>query len=624
MAIEDTDTFIVERNGEPYQVRSTGMSELLDTDLFLVSREGVSYKIPASEMNFGGPENPLEPSLPPFGGLTTTQTNLLSPDGKILFSTNGIDYSTSIDLPIDTFYYVDWGTDILSAEQGSKYEAGIEVSFPNLSIDNSVLFEIKSIDKLPDPFGFDPYVDVLGQTQYTSNTISPLETINAPTPIWVTSDAVSFQIRVGYGPWFDPPAIPGTAYVSPLEEIQVRHTTGSGSATTYTTTVNIGYGTEAGEFEAGDFNTTTSSVVYDIPTLTPGDNATIDRNGQVFTLSTPTGTNIHHEATDWQFASDASFTDILNESLNDSTNLLSYTLSGISENQTVYARARFIDSSGTLSPYAESDNLTAVSFYNWRYQIKIQGGEGGKSTGSNRGGYGGVGYMLLESLVTSANPPAGTIERYDGSYGQDQDDRNDPNNGAGDGAFGINGGQVNGYCYSGGGGGAGAVKLNDEYLAGVGGGGGASWGQDGTSNDRRGGLGASLPSANGAEGYGNLGGGTKNGAGGVSSSTPSNGGMGVAEGSGAGGGGGGFAGGGGGTFNSSVDRSGGSGGGGGSWNQTINYVSGNWKLTAAGPDNLMNASNNVAEYRSLSTDPDNWDLVGQSDQDGVVNLATYK
>ena len=620
--LNPSDLFLINRNGISYYVTQENlMAQIEDTDLLLVNRGGVSYKIPASEMSFGGPSNPLEPALPPFGGLTTTETVLLSPDGKVVFSTNGTDYSSSVTIPLDTFYYVDWGTNILEAAQDSKYEATVSVSYPSLNINNSVIFEINSIDKLPDPFTFDSYVDALGQTQYTSNIISPLQTINAPTPIWVTSDAASFQIRLGNGPFFNPPAIPGTAYVSPSEEVQVRHTTGSGSATTYTTTVNIGYGTGAGEFEAGDFKTTTSSVVYNIPTMTPGDNSQIDRNGQVFTLSTPTGTNISHAATDWQFASDADFTNILNESLNDSSNLLTYTLSGISENQTVFARARFIDSSGTLSPYATSDNLTAVNFYNWRYQVKITAGEGGLSAGNNNGGYGGVGYLLIESLGTSPSSPAGSIERYDGYKGLSNNDKGNPN--AGVGAFGIDGGASTGYQYSGGGGGAGAVKLNDQYLAGVGGGGGASWGQDGTSKDRRGGQGASLPSADGSMGYGNLGGGTVNGAAGVSSSTPSNGAPGDGSGSGSGAGGGGFGGGGAGTFNSSVDRSGGSGGGGASWNQSINYVNGNWKLTAADSSNMMNASYTVAKYRALSTDPGNWDLVVQSDQDGVVNLATY-
>ena len=57
-------------------------------------------------------------------------------------------------------------------------------------------------------------------------------------------------------------------------------------------------------------------------------------------------------------------------------------------------------------------------------------------------------------------------------------------------------------------------------------------------------------------------------------------------------GGGGFGPGTGGTFDSSVDRSGGSGGG-GSWNQSINYTNGNWKMTHAQLSNVMGSSDSV-------------------------------
>ena len=98
MALKDTDTFIVERYGKSYQVRSDAMSEVLDTDLFLVSREGVSYKIPASEMNFGGTDN-LNPAIPPFVSESGPETIVTNTDGKVVFSFDQITWESSITLP---------------------------------------------------------------------------------------------------------------------------------------------------------------------------------------------------------------------------------------------------------------------------------------------------------------------------------------------------------------------------------------------------------------------------------------------------------------------------------------------------------------------------------------------
>lgn len=70
--IQDTDTFLVNRSGQSYQVEAKGMREvLLDNDLMLVNRDGVSYKATGLEIKDSlGPQGlPDKPSIvaPPDG-----------------------------------------------------------------------------------------------------------------------------------------------------------------------------------------------------------------------------------------------------------------------------------------------------------------------------------------------------------------------------------------------------------------------------------------------------------------------------------------------------------------------------------------------------------------------------
>ena len=52
--LQDSDLFIVDRNGTNYQLPNSQMSTLQDTDLFVVERGGVNYQVPASDVNTGG------------------------------------------------------------------------------------------------------------------------------------------------------------------------------------------------------------------------------------------------------------------------------------------------------------------------------------------------------------------------------------------------------------------------------------------------------------------------------------------------------------------------------------------------------------------------------------------
>ena len=49
--IEDTDTFLVNRNGESYQITKENlMAKVQDEDLMLVNRDGVSYKVSGKDV----------------------------------------------------------------------------------------------------------------------------------------------------------------------------------------------------------------------------------------------------------------------------------------------------------------------------------------------------------------------------------------------------------------------------------------------------------------------------------------------------------------------------------------------------------------------------------------------
>ena len=57
--LNDTDLFLVERDGQNHQITSEQMSTLNDTDLLLVEREGVQYKMEAADLNLESTEAPV-------------------------------------------------------------------------------------------------------------------------------------------------------------------------------------------------------------------------------------------------------------------------------------------------------------------------------------------------------------------------------------------------------------------------------------------------------------------------------------------------------------------------------------------------------------------------------------
>ena len=145
--LNDDDLFLYEdaTTGTVGSVANNNRSSLQDDDLFLVERLGVVYRVKSVDVGSasGSGGNSLSPGLPPFGSFATTETVLNSADGKVEFSLDGINYATNLTVPINTFYYVDWGNDILSATHGDPYTAQITATYTDLGASDTIDFEIK-------------------------------------------------------------------------------------------------------------------------------------------------------------------------------------------------------------------------------------------------------------------------------------------------------------------------------------------------------------------------------------------------------------------------------------------------------------------------------------------------
>ncbi len=351
-----TTNLIVNRNGVTYHLDVENTSAILDTDYILVNRDGITYKAPGDMISTGISTGAFGSALPPFTSESGPAMNLTNADGKIEFSLDGNSWSTSLSVPAETIYYCIWGSDILSAAHDSNYETIVEVNYPSLSMDQDVEIKLK-IDKLPDPFSFTAQTDVTGNTLFTANTISPLGTINAPTAIWGSSNATTPQIAIADGSWEPLPTTINTRYVNMNERIRLRHTSGSAGSFDYETTINIGYGTSAGEFETSTFRTTTAAKSIVTPVITSPTGSGLSPTFPTVVASSYSGEGGAgtHTTSDWQIATDPGFSNIVQQSLDDSSNLTTWNRSfqGLAWSTTHYIRVRYKDQFGTISEWGE-------------------------------------------------------------------------------------------------------------------------------------------------------------------------------------------------------------------------------------------------------------------------------
>lgn len=105
--------------------------------------------------------------------------------------------------------------------------------------------------------------------------------------------------------------------------------------------------------------TTPAAIIY-APSITTPSNGAIDigKNALITTSAyTVFGHSETHLSTDWQVATDVNFTNIIDESLNDTTNLTSYTTGNLTVSTVYYVRARYKSTSYT-SAYSNAISFT--------------------------------------------------------------------------------------------------------------------------------------------------------------------------------------------------------------------------------------------------------------------------
>lgn len=485
------DYLIVNRDNTNYQLAVDEMSKLRDTDLLLVNRDGVTYKMPGSEVPTGS--NSLNPSIPPFVSKSGPKTQLTNTDGKIEFSLDNTTYQSSVTIEPDSLFYVEWTDAIDSAVQGQTYTSEIETNYLELGIQETLEIKISSIDKIPDPFSFDTVLDVIAGSTTVSNPVAMLGSINAPTYIWGATDSTSAQINIAELGWISIPASPTSSVkITSKDQVEVRHVALNGALTDTTTTINIGLGTGTDEFESADFVTTNFNSYIIKPTITsPTANEIVSSITPTLTGSSFASVGgLIHASTDWQVASDIDFTNIIWESLSDTTNLESVVSGNLGVEQ-FYTRVRYRDTLGAQSEYSdpvvfdtpfgsgpnatvttttnmEINSSTTVTLQPGTYRFTIWGaGGGGGANGTGGGGGGSVSKTLTYSSVTNAGFTIGTAG--EGGKGG----CHEPNKNCGPGALGGSPGGGNGATGDWRGGAGGGYSTFDGMTAGGGGGGGS-------------------------------------------------------------------------------------------------------------------------------------------------------
>lgn len=88
---------------------------------------------------------------------------------------------------------------------------------------------------------------------------------------------------------------------------------------------------------------------------------TVQMTGSTFSS---TGVSDTQKSASWQLAADSSFTAIVSQSLNDTTNLTSWTVSGLSVSTTYFARVRYTGNTLGDSPWSATISFTTNSVFN--------------------------------------------------------------------------------------------------------------------------------------------------------------------------------------------------------------------------------------------------------------------
>lgn len=561
----------------------------------------------------------------PFSSVSTLDTIITSLDGRLEFSLDYINWETTIFIPINTAYHVRWHEDINDSPDGAFYATEVNIDFPNIQFEETVEYTVKSIDRVPDQFAYQPQFDVGAHVYVESNFISPLGSINAPAQIWCTTDADDVQVNINGTGWVTPPVAPGDLRVGSYDQVRLKHETGFNSDTLYTTTVNIGYGTGNGEFTTADFETTTEARVISKPVITkPIVGDTID----TYTFEVESTDYDHvgagtHESTTWQLSRTDTYSDLVLD-ITSTTDLTDWLAEPPAMNdEKGYLRCRYNGSTGISSEWSDTIELDFLLLYIYKLEVEMHAGDG--SLGKNVVGYnppyssGGTrGMARWEMNLGPLLNPTGSISVNIGTKGD----------GATVGVGHGNGGTASNCAgQAGAGGGASMMSIDGTVVAVCGGGGGGGNTEGRSATSAAGGYGG-MPGEDGKNGNDDRNPGGVGGlAGNPNPGTGGNGGAcgGHGRGGGAGGGGGNPGSGGSGGTGTHPSNAAGGGGGGGYWIDTA--LAGGWE--SINLQNLRTADNTqttvdgkfvVTLKRAAYTTPTNF--VNQQTWDPGTGQAT--
>ena len=140
------------------------------------------------------------------------------------------------------------------------------------------------------------------------------------------------------------------------------------------------------------FTTPSTFSFITTPSITSPTTGAIDQSSAVIVTSdafvvTPGGADTHISS-DWQIATDAGFSNIIDSSIADTSNKTSYTVSGLSTSTTYYVRVRYNGNTLT-SEYSSAISFTTASAFGFH----------GMATVSNMQGFGDSYQYFLESFT---------------------------------------------------------------------------------------------------------------------------------------------------------------------------------------------------------------------------------
>ena len=491
------------------------------TEKYLFIYEGGKWISRVADLSQVLPEQNRQEFLPPYSAVATLRTNLSCTDNKLGFSTDKVTFIDDLTVDIGDSYFVEWTSGISTAVQGSSYTSEITVNYLDIDTIETVNVQIIGVDKLPDPFTFNPVTDTIATAVVEANALAMLGSINAPTTLWGSSDSPDAEVNIADNGWQSIPTTIGTGLkIASKDEIKIRHECLTGSLTDTTTTINIGYSDQVGGFETSDFVTTNFNSFVLQPSITSPTEETVTSSitPTLIGSSFDSVGSLVHGSTDWQVASDDAFTNIIWESLNNTTDLESITTGDLGIG-TKFVRVRYRDNLGAESLWSESvtfytpfttgsnatqisidtvevNSSTSLQLPTGTYLVTTWGGGGGSADGGVRGSSTGGGAGAVTKEITYGSLTALAFAIGGGGTRGTRGTNTAGTGGSPDGGDGL---EIGSDFWNGGGGGA---RSTVDGMVAAGGGGGA--GDNGNSGGN-GGAGGAGTGAGGQERVANSG-----------------------------------------------------------------------------------------------------------------------